>query len=501
MTWALLAIAVVAAAAAGFVIVTAQRRRDTVDRDSALLIDTMRQLTRGDRDARIAMGRIGALGDVAVALNDLAESGQDTAEREDERQRLDGVLLSINRQVRAELDFDAIALGTALTVQDELAVDRVWLRVFSDALNPDGFVVAAPDDEGGALPVGFVHLFQRVALAVWTEGTVARFPVPEDGRHVMSRDEELTVWLELAPRGVDTFLVVPLGAADEVLGYMILGRGASAPRWRTAEIDAAGEIGMAVGQALANVRIIAREYRVAVEMREIDRQKTELVSNVSHELRTPLTSISGYVEMLRDGEYGELSDDVDETLAVVERSTARLRELIENLLVLSRSEATQGTHERRPVDLRTTIRDAVAMLGPEASARSVALTADVGGSPVEVVGDRSALERVVLNLVNNAVKFTPAEGAVTVTLATRGATAVVTVTDTGIGIVADEQARVFDRFYRASNASHRGIRGTGLGLAITRSIIEDHGGAITLRSEEGEGTEVEFTLRLAAPAE
>ncbi len=495
MTWVVLALAILVVAGSVAAVLVDRRRRVRIRRDSAVLIDVMRSHMRGQYDARVAAGRITMLGDVASVLNDLSEWGQEAAERDDERQHLDGVLLSINRQVRAELDFDAIALGAALTVQDELAVDHVRLRVFSDALNADGFVVSVPEVALHELPPLLEALFQRVALAAWATGGVPRFPGPEGDPPLISRDEELAVWLELAPLGVDTFLVVPLGVTDEVLGYMILGRGPAAPRWRPAEIDAAGEVGVSVGQALANVRIVAREYRVAVEMREIDRQKTELVSNVSHELRTPLTSITGYVEMLRDGEYGDLPADVDATLAIVERSTARLRELIENLLVASRSELAPTEHVRETVDLRSVVDAAVTMLGPEALARSVALNADLGTEDSDVTGDPSALERVVLNVVNNAVKFTPAGGTVTVTLAVRGVMAVVTVADTGIGISDDDQKRVFDRFFRGSNASPRGIRGTGLGLAISRSIIEDHGGAITLRSVEGEGTTVEIALR------
>lgn len=498
MGWVVVVLVIIVVAVAMAAGLVDRRRKERIRRDSTLLVDVMASHMRGEHDARVATEHVGVLGEVAEALNDLADWGQGVLERDDERQRLDGVLLSIDRQVRAELDFDAIALGTALTVQDDLSVDRVWLRVFSDALNVDGFVVSVPEITGHEFPPSVAALFQRVALASWVEGRPVLLPVPEGVHPHISRDEELDIWLELAPLGIDAVLVVPLGVGDEVLGYMILGRGPASLRWRDAEVDVAGEVGVAVGQALANVRIVAREYRVAVEMREVDRQKTELVSNVSHELRTPLTSISGYVEMLRDGEYGELPPDVDATLAIVERSTGRLRELIENLLVASRLELTSTEHVRDTVDLRSVVDAATTMLGPEALARSVTLRADLGTADVTVVGDPSALERVVLNVVNNAVKFTPAGGDVAVTLTVRGEMAVVTVVDTGIGIAADERNRVFDRFFRGSNAAHGGIRGTGLGLAISRSIIEDHGGAITLRSAEGQGTTVEITLRRAS---
>ena len=493
--------AAVVALVVGTAAVAVSRRRRRLHAEVAAVAAVMRRLMAGHGDARVDDAALIDLREVGVALNDLAVSGEDAARREEERRALAGVLLSVNRQIRAELDFDAIALGTALTMRDELAVDHVWLRVFSDALNPDGFVVTVPDTDDGALPEPLGRLFQRTSVAFWAEGRVARLPDTEGRRSLIGPDDELGIWLELAPRGVDTLLVVPLGAGDEVLGYMLLGRGPSAPRWTDAEMEAAGEAGAAVGQALANVRIIAREYRVSVEMREIDRQKTELVSNVSHELRTPLTAIEGYVEMLRDGDYGDLPPDVDDVLEIVERGATRLRELIENLLVLSRSESPAVGRVRSRVDLRGVIDDAVTLLTPEAVAGSVALRSDLGRMPVHVVGDPTALERAVLNVVSNAVKFTPAGGRVVVSLVVRGALAVVVVADSGIGIGADEQARVFDRFYRAPNASGRGIRGTGLGLAITRSILEDHGGAVRLASVEGQGTTVELTIRVASPAE
>ena len=240
-------------------------------------------------------------------------------------------------------------------------------------------------------------------------------------------------------------------------------------------------------------RLAEREQRLVVRLRALDAAKTDFMSTVSHELRTPLTSISGYLELMLDAAPGELSDVQLRMLEVIGRNTRRLRDLIEDILTLSKIESGDFRTDPGPVDLAQVIERGVVAVGPAAAKASVGLHLDVRG-PLPLTGDGIQLDRVVTSLLGNAVKFTPAGGTVTVRAGRRDDETVLTVADTGIGIPAGEQQALFARFFRASNAVHHAVPGTGLGLAIVRTIVDKHGGTIVVDSAEGVGTTV--TVRL-----
>jgi signal transduction histidine kinase len=236
-----------------------------------------------------------------------------------------------------------------------------------------------------------------------------------------------------------------------------------------------------------------REQHLVARLQALDTAKTDFMSTVSHELRTPLTSISGYLELLLDARPGELSDAQVRMLEVIGRNTRRLRELIEDILTLSKIEQGGFRSDLTPVDLARVIERAVAAISPAAAKASVGLHLDVRG-PLPLDGDAAQLDRALANLLSNAVKFSPAEGTVTVRAERRDGRTVLTVADTGMGIPEDEQQALFARFFRATNAIHHAIPGTGLGLAIVRTIVDNHGGTIDIASTEGVGTTV--TVRL-----
>jgi signal transduction histidine kinase len=220
---------------------------------------------------------------------------------------------------------------------------------------------------------------------------------------------------------------------------------------------------------------------------------------VSHELRTPLTSIAGYVEMLRDLHPGPLTAAQDQMLETVDRNAARLRHLIEDVLTLSKIEAGAFKSVMQPVDLADIVAAAVAALQPAAAVKGLALRWERPGQGLAVSGDPGQLDRLLMNLLSNAVKFTPEGGRIQVGTAAEGAQAVLTVADTGIGIPERDQKELFSRFFRASNAVDRSIPGTGLGLAIVRTIVDNHGGELTVTSQEGNGTTVTARLPLLPP--
>jgi PAS domain S-box-containing protein len=231
--------------------------------------------------------------------------------------------------------------------------------------------------------------------------------------------------------------------------------------------------------------------------RELDQAKTDFVSRVSHELRSPLTSVLGYLELLGGGEPGPLTREQRRMLEVVNRNGRRLLALIEDLLLLSRIEAgtVTITWERLQLDrlvhgVHETFAGAI---------RTGQLTSRLDIEPgVAIEGDGRQLERVVANLISNAVKFTPPGGAIGLSLRRAGDEVVIEVTDTGIGIPEQEQPRLFTRFFRSAMATERETQGTGLGLFIVKHVTEAHGGTVTVASSPGAGST--FTVRLPARA-
>jgi signal transduction histidine kinase len=261
---------------------------------------------------------------------------------------------------------------------------------------------------------------------------------------------------------------------------------------RTILPDGPAEI-RAVAEAVNAVADETERRQEEDRLQALDTAKTDFMSTVSHELRTPLTSISGYLELLLDAQPGELSDAQVRMLEVIGRNTRRLRELIEDILTLSKIEQGGFRSDLTPVDLARVIERAVAAISPAAAKASVGLHLDVRG-PLPLDGDAAQLDRALANLLSNAVKFSPAEGTVTVRAEGRDGGTVLTVADTGMGIPQNEQQALFARFFRATNAIHHAIPGTGLGLAIVRTIVDNHGGTIDVASAEGVGTTV--TVRL-----
>jgi signal transduction histidine kinase len=237
--------------------------------------------------------------------------------------------------------------------------------------------------------------------------------------------------------------------------------------------------------------------REVTQERELDRLKDEFVATVSHELRTPLTSLMGFLEMLREGEAGELTSEQERFLTIVHRSSERLQRLVGDLLFVARLDAGGlQLHVEDGVSLDEVVAEAVETASADARSHQVALQLERAGS-ISLRADRGRLGQLVGNLLSNAVKFTPAGGNVTARVFREDDLGVIEVEDTGIGIPKAEQERMFERFFRSSTATDQAIPGTGLGLAITRAIAEAHDGRISFRSEPGEGTcfRIELPLR------
>lgn len=234
-------------------------------------------------------------------------------------------------------------------------------------------------------------------------------------------------------------------------------------------------------------------------LRALVEDQETLIALVAHELRAPLASIEGYVEVLLDGELGGLSPEQARALDVVGRNAVRLRALLDELRPGPRSPAPPAAGARgEPVDVGTVVASAVELLRPAARLAGVELTLEPSAAAAVVAGDGPRLEQAVVNVLGNAVKYTPRGGSVVVRVLRERREVVVEVADTGIGIPEDALGHLTEPWFRASNATASAVAGTGLGLSIVRDVLEEHGGRLGVSSSLGSGTTVRLHLPPAA---
>lgn len=244
---------------------------------------------------------------------------------------------------------------------------------------------------------------------------------------------------------------------------------------------------------VAVLRDITREI-------EADRAKREFISKVSHELRTPLTAIKGHVDLLLLGSLGPLSEMQISGLNVARNNANRLRDLIEDILDISRIESGKIQLYFKLVDIRTVITDVAQSLGIEAERKNMTVTIEIADDLPLIVADQKRLTQVVLNLFSNAVKYTYAGGRIWVRAFLNPATMMqIEVEDNGVGMSTEQQAKLFRPFYRADNPLRDEVGGTGLGLSIARSLVEQHGGEMWVNSEQGKGSTFCFIIPLQQP--
>jgi signal transduction histidine kinase len=228
--------------------------------------------------------------------------------------------------------------------------------------------------------------------------------------------------------------------------------------------------------------------------------KSDFVSNVSHKLRTPLSVIKGAVDLVLREVAGPLTDKQVHYLTRVRSNTQHLAGLINDLLDLSKIESGKIEVKANPVSLDGLVHEAAEALRPVAAEKVIALETTNCEPSILVWADRDKINQVLMNLIGNAIKFTPVQGRVTVSASRNGGGNVqVSVSDTGPGVPPDEKEKIFAKFYRIAETNGENSKGTGLGLAISKALVELHGGKIWVESEEGRGSTFSFTLPLSGP--
>lgn len=289
-------------------------------------------------------------------------------------------------------------------------------------------------------------------------------------------------------RGLASWLVIPIGMGDEYLGTMALGRVLGRERWVDSEINAADAVASDLASLVLDSRLMERERTLNARLRDLVDERRDMVNTLAHELRTPVTVQRMHLELLAEGTDADVAA---KAWVAIDRSARRIEDVIEDLMTLAKVGDSNTSLSLSSVDLSSMVREACDFLAPVASRTGVSLEMSVVDGLV-ITGSRPGLHQVVGNLVSNAVKYTPAGGAVMVSLtpshvAERGGI-LLTCADTGIGISPDDLEHVFTPFFRSGDTRARDRPGTGLGLSIVDQVVKRHGGTVAAHSELGDGT-------------
>ncbi len=241
---------------------------------------------------------------------------------------------------------------------------------------------------------------------------------------------------------------------------------------------------------------IVAVFHNITELKKAENMRRDFVANVSHELRTPVTIIKGYAETLLDGTLASDPVRAVKFVEIIASHSERLTNLINDILVLSSLETKEVVIELNPIDVSGTIAKACMLLQEQAANKRIKIINEAkSSSPLKVMADQGRLEQVVLNLLENAIKYTPPGGSVRLFTEESGDLIRISMVDTGIGIPYKDLPRIFERFYRVDGARSREQGGTGLGLAIVKHIVQLHGGTISVESEMGKGSHFSFTVK------
>ncbi len=461
----------------------------------ARLRKVLRRLADGDLEARAVVEGPAEVRAVSESVNVLAAQSSRLSAEDQARARIRQLARDLDAKMRTHLHAEAVAREVVDGIGPVLDVDLAHARFAIDGrMGPVAAqwagpgVAALPADDGLTTNAWreWVDLFgtsrQPAAL---NEAALATL-VARVGRSPLTD-------------GVGALLVVPVSAGSELVGVLAVARRQLEQDWTGTEVALVESVAADMGRAVHHARLFEQQTTIVGQLRELDLTKSDFLSTISHELRTPLTSISGYVEMLRDGDAGGLHPLQENMLEIVGRNTQRLRDLIEDVLMISRIESGAVRSDRLPVLLSALTDQAVRTLRPLAADAKVTVDVIATHDECMVLGDPAQLDRVLLNLIGNAIKFTPAGGRVTVVVEAREDELVLRVEDTGIGVPAAELDSLFTRFFRASNATSRQIPGTGLGLAIVASLVAAHDGRVEVDSVERRGTTFTVVLPRLRP--
>ncbi len=420
-------------------------------------------------------------------------------EREDleRRVRLADEARQIVRSALGEPTLDLVLEACREAVTRSFGAVGMWLTAF-DENDRTSTAWYALDAEASPLFSEIDDVVLRLAHRYWADQYVAQFSRSRSVHPGLPDADADALLTFLDSIGIGAVLFVPMGAGPRCLGFLALSRISDTPAWTDLEKEAALDIGRDLGRAIANARALEAERSLVDELRQLDGYRVQLVNTLAHELRSPLFSVTANIEMI---EAGGLDEETQRCLAAAARGTARMKSVVEDLLTMAAIADPQREFVPERVDLRQVLTDVAEECGPAAQARSQQCRVDVPDTPVWYSGRPEELHRMFANLGSNAVKYSDEGGDIDVRLVEEPDEVRISFTDSGLGISEEDQARLFEEFFRSTNPEAKSRPGTGLGLAIVERIARRHSGRIEIESKLGVGTTMTVVLPRPAAAD
>lgn len=437
------------------------------------------------------------------------------------------VLYDASRLIASTLDIDQVMENILDLLVDKFGVDNCSIRLLDD----DG-ILRIKHHRG--LRPEFVKTAERKPTMecysgeCFLTGKVILVPDAEKINKPLSTNL-------ITGQGIKSFVQAPIVSEGKTVGVLTAASMKEKGYFSEKFIDLFKTVAQQLGVAIENAELYNKlakfnkelEVKVAErtielerksmeleeankELKVLDQLKSEFLANMSHELRTPMNSIIGYTQLLIDGVDGPINDDQKESLKKVERNAEHLLSLINDILDLSKIEAGKMVLELKPLALEVVVKDTVDTILPLAEDKRQELVVDIAEHLPQIMGDADKLRQILINLLNNAIKFTPRNGIITLHaepwqgsppahLDSGKAYLLISVQDTGIGIKEEDLDRLFGEFVQLDASASRKYGGTGLGLSITKRLVEMHHGAIWVESEYGKGSTFSFVIPFAEP--
>ncbi|MDO9516666.1 MAG: ATP-binding protein, partial [Methanosarcinaceae archaeon] len=452
------------------------------------LIRGTEAISKGEFE-KIEVGTKDEIGKLADSFNIMATDLQNT---------MDDLISSKNETLEINRNLSIMySIATIATRSFEL--DEVLNGILKNTLDflkiAVGEIYLIDEDAGEAvlhvqqgLPDEFVRKIRSMPLSSPFVAEIIKSQEPIITQE-MPYGEEM---VKTAEYGIDKVVIFQLYSREKVVGFITL----SYPLEREISIEDMRlllSIGNQVGIVVENIRLFEETKKAYEELKSLDKMKDEFLSNVSHELKTPLVSIEGYSEVIRAETLGALNEKQKKALDTVIRNADRLERLINSILYLSIEGAGRIQYIFKPIQIADVIERSVLDMLPQIKRNNLNLKKELSDNLPLILADEDRMMQVMVNLIGNAIKFTPS-GEITITAYEDDVNLHVTVSDTGIGISQEIIGNLFERFYQGDASTKRRYGGTGLGLHISKLIVEAHKGRIWAESEEGVGTTIHFTL-------
>ena len=478
----------------------------------ARITDTLSRLEAGEAHVRAPLTGLLEERVLATAINSMAEQKEALIveleqQYEQEKELREG--LELERTLREglantlyrDLDVASALQRTVNGLGPALRADRALVRIMensspgtiiSEWISPS--VRTTLDTKVGPISIGDLRTSVYMQPGPIRDGmrngsVVAINDVANDER--LSEETRAAV----IRTGLGAFLTAPVIGAKGTEAVLVAAMEGHARNWTDRDVQVAQAMANGLAATLTAIRLYEQERANLVEMKKLDESKDFFLASVSHELRTPLTSIVGYLELLQEEtEEGKIPYTYSRMLDAIDRNAKRLIDLIENILTASRIESgnlqlTKTRTHITPILMRT-----AETVMPQIKNKHIDLKINVSDRLPDLEIDTHLIERVMLNIISNAIKFTPDGGTISISASSEQKSVAVSISDSGTGIEPEELEKLFTKFYRTNAARDNAVQGTGLGLVIVKAIVEEHGGSVALTSKIGEGTTFKILL-------